>query len=80
MKLILIFLLQFLAESSTQEVSCQYFNFPFGYTCYLNIFNPLGGEFDEILGEHLQGFGNENVTRLEAWDGSTPNIPEVGST
>lgn len=39
--------------------------------------NPLGAEFEEIGGTHLEGFSNADVIMIYSWEGSSINIPQI---
>lgn len=76
-KTILILLVGLIARSSAQSASCRYLNSTVGYTCYLTMNNPLGAEFEEIEGQHLDGFTDADVVMVYSWEGSSTNVPQV---
>jgi hypothetical protein len=73
-----IFLLALLSISvkSQATISCNYQDNPL-YTCALSIENPDGLQFENIPGDHLPGFNDSHVERVEAIFQITTNIPAV---
>jgi Leucine-rich repeat (LRR) protein len=59
-------------------ISCEYFLSAGTYGCMLRINNPNGFDnFTRIPGNHLAGFGDENVVEVFSISGTTSNIPTV---
>lgn len=60
------------------SISCQYIqNGPDSYECLMAINNPVGGDFEDIEGDHLAERSNEDVIDVQAIMQNTRNIPSV---
>lgn len=47
------------------------------YECLLSINNPNGIEFDRVEGNHVDGFGNEDVRIVATSSGRSPIVPSI---
>ncbi|KAG5666388.1 hypothetical protein PVAND_014417 [Polypedilum vanderplanki] len=79
---VLFLLFSLISTIFAQEatISCNYnyrgANYP--YTCILNINNPNGfDDFENIMGQHVEGFDNENVTSIDAFAQTSTIIPQI---
>jgi len=60
------------------SISCTYeISQDIGYNCIMTIDNPFGIEFQEIPGDHITSFGDENVTMIQSFLQRTPIVPSI---
>ncbi|KAG5668553.1 hypothetical protein PVAND_016491 [Polypedilum vanderplanki] len=77
-----IFILSLFGSSFAQSIDCVYsttvINNVQHYACNLEIENPNGfDEFQEIIGTHLEGRTNADVTYISHYHGSTTIVPQI---
>jgi len=85
MKLILkmcLFFGTFCTAQSSPSIECSYYAWQLGnstiYECALAISNPNGFDnFTRILGDHVPGFNDLNVTEVPFANGLSTNIPQI---
>lgn len=73
-------LLSLILKVNAQQISCNYINrgANYPYTCQLTINNPQGSDdFENIPGQHIEGFTDADVDLVDAFGQNTLNIPSV---